>query len=200
MAMFSCKHGLAVAFITSKCVHAADSVIGAWIVEAFIDICKIIKHLSLLLVCKLAISDWVHTIQTLTIAIWNAFKRLITSSLDVSFSPQHGPASHFNCLELDKHCTLQLHNVSLMWWGLWTYMAHSILLNRYISFVPSHRARMSFLLILVGIGIGIHDHTLHGKFLDSCMVKDHKDWRLEYFQHLIRKNLMMRICTSYLVV
>jgi len=45
MAMFSGKHGLAVAFITSKCVHAADGVIGAWIVKAFIDICKMIKQL-----------------------------------------------------------------------------------------------------------------------------------------------------------
>ena len=49
---------------------------------------------------------------------------------------------------------------------------------------------MSFLLILVDIGIGIHDHTLHGKFLDSYMVKDHKDCRLEYFQHLIRNMYM----------
>ena len=57
MAFFSCKHGLAVAFITSKCVHAADSVIGAWIVKAFIDICKMIRHVSISLVGKLAISD-----------------------------------------------------------------------------------------------------------------------------------------------
>ena len=47
---------------------------------------------------------------------------------------------------------------------------------------------MSFLLILVDIGTGIHDHTLHGKFLDSDMVKDHKDWHLKYFQRLIRKD------------
>ena len=47
---------------------------------------------------------------------------------------------------------------------------------------------MSFPLIRVDIGIGIHGHTLHGKFLDSYMVKDHKDWHLKYFQHLIRKD------------
>ena len=59
---------------------------------------------------------------------------------------------------------------------------------------------MSFLLILVDIGIGIHDHTLHGKFLDSYMVKDHKDWHLEYFQHLIRKRPNDANMYMYIVV